>query len=352
MVRIRIPGGVPLLFCVLVLILSACAAEATPTPPPAETPSPTLTASPTASPSVTPTVTSTPEPAWYEPLDESYGHMEYRYGMVADPDARRYATLEDALLKNGNFDRLPILPAYVAILGEETRDGQTFYQFNYGWMESGKVALFEPSIFRGILLTREVSFRFGWVLEDTASVNAEGTPIQNYLRYQVVHEVPAVTEKPGFIAVGADEWLPMDKVAVTDASLPGDAGADTCHFIHVDLSTQVMRVYLDCRLVFATLVSTGREPAWTFPGRFSIQTWFPFLQLRAPSWSTSVYYQEAVPDFMTYYGDLGFHGAYWHDDFGKPVSHGCINLSPGDARWLYTWTEAWMGATVIISAGE
>ena len=38
-----------------------------------------------------------------------------------------------------------------------------------------------------------------------------------------------------------------------------------------------MRVFHDCQLVFATLVSTGREPAWTYPGRFSIQTWFPHL---------------------------------------------------------------------------
>ena len=93
--------------------------------------------------------------------------MEYRYGTVTDPAARRYATLEDALAGNGNYDRLGILPAYVAILGEETRDGRTFYQFNVGWMEAGKVTLFEPSTFRGLLLTREVAFRFGWVLEDT-----------------------------------------------------------------------------------------------------------------------------------------------------------------------------------------
>ena len=110
-----------------------------------------------------------------------------------------------------------------------------------------------------------------------------------------------------------------------------------------------MRVFHECKLVFATLISSGREPAWTYPGRFSIQNWFPYLQLTAPSWSTSVYYQEAVPHFMPYIGDLGFHGAYWHDDFGKPVSHGCINLSPADAKWLYEWAEDWIGATVIIS---
>jgi len=51
--------------------------------------------------------------------------------------------------------------------------------------------------------------------------------------------------------------------------------------------------------------------------------------------STSEYYIEGVPYFMTYAGNFGFHGAYWHDNFGIPASHGCINLSPADAKWLY-----------------
>jgi lipoprotein-anchoring transpeptidase ErfK/SrfK len=334
------------------LFLSACAAQPTPSPLPTNTAIPTATATATSTPTLTFTPTSTPEPAWYQPVDASYTVMEYRYGLVENPDARRYATLADALGATGNYDLLPILPAYVAIVGEESRAGRTFYQFNYGWMDSADLQLLAPSTFSGLLLTREVDFRFGWVLADTLSVNAEGMPIQAYSRYQVVHEVPAVTENPGFIAVGPDEWLPAEAVALTSSRVTQDAGPDTCHFIHVDLATQTLRVYHECRLVFATLVSTGKQAGWTFPGRFSIQTWFPYMQLPAPAYSTSVYYLEAVPHFMTYYGNLGFHGAYWHDDFGTPVSHGCINLSPADAKWLYEWAELWMGATVVISAGE
>jgi lipoprotein-anchoring transpeptidase ErfK/SrfK len=46
---------------------------------------------------------------------------------------------------------------------------------------------------------------------------------------------------------------------------------------------------------------------------------------------------------------FAFHAAYWHDGFGAPRSHGCVNLSPLDARWLFAWTEphvpaAWHGA--------
>jgi lipoprotein-anchoring transpeptidase ErfK/SrfK len=35
---------------------------------------------------------------------------------------------------------------------------------------------------------------------------------------------------------------------------------------------------------------------------------------------------------------ISFHGTYWHNDFGRPRSHGCINLTPQAAKWLYRWT--------------
>jgi lipoprotein-anchoring transpeptidase ErfK/SrfK len=36
---------------------------------------------------------------------------------------------------------------------------------------------------------------------------------------------------------------------------------------------------------------------------------------------------------------ISFHGTYWHNDFGKPRSHGCVNLSPTAAKWVYRWTQ-------------
>ena len=35
---------------------------------------------------------------------------------------------------------------------------------------------------------------------------------------------------------------------------------------------------------------------------------------------------------------ISFHGTYWHNDYGRPRSHGCINLTPQAAKWLYRWT--------------
>lgn len=341
-------------FVLMVFLLASCSPVSTPTSaaPTRETATPaaTATGTPTETPPPTATATLTPEPTWYQQLDASYSTLEYRYGLVDDPKARVYASLNDAVKATGNFGHLPNAPAYVSVVGEESRDGKTFYAVYYGWMAAEEVQLVPPSTFRGLLLTREVGFRFGWVLSDVQSVNADGAPVRAYHRYEVVHEVPAVKENPGFVAVGPDEWLPEEAVALTGSRVPDDAGAGACRFIYVDLAEQTLRVYNGCKLVFATLVSTGRQPGWTFPGRFAILQKFPYLQLTPPAGSISVYYLEGVPNFMTYYGDLGFHAAYWHDEFGAPVSHGCVNLSPADAKWLYTW--AWMGERVIISTGK
>jgi lipoprotein-anchoring transpeptidase ErfK/SrfK len=110
-----------------------------------------------------------------------------------------------------------------------------------------------------------------------------------------------------------------------------------------------LTVYNNCKLMFATLVSSGAN-SWTFEGRFSIQYKVPFSTIVPPPTSTSDYYIEGVPYFMTYAQNFGFHGAYWHDNFGTAASHGCINLSPADAKWLYDWTGE--GTRVIISAGK
>lgn len=334
-------------FSLLASFLASCGAAPTlpPTAAPTFLPSPTPTE--TATPTPLPTPTLTPEPAWFRQIDESYGVMKYRYGLVSSKSARVYVSLDDAVKQTGNFGTLPNAPAYVAIGDEAEREGKTYYHQPLGWMSAADVTLVTPSAFRGILLTRNVDFRFGWVLQETQSVNADGVPLRPYARYEIVHEVPALREKPGWFAVGPDEWLPDEAVAVTGSRIPDEAGTGVCRFLYVDLSEQTLRVYENCHLIFATLVSTGREARWTYPGRFTIVYRVEHTQLTPPEGSLSAYYLQAVPHFMGYAGDLGFHGVYWHDEFGRPVSHGCVNLSPADAAWLYGWARE--GEIVVIA---
>jgi lipoprotein-anchoring transpeptidase ErfK/SrfK len=291
-------------------------------------------------------MTPTPEPVWHQAIDPSYGELKYRYAEVTDPQARVYASLEDAAAGNGNFGYLPKYPAYVAYATSRTTDdGRTFYLVTYGWMSAEDLQPLTPSTFSGIQITRPLTFRFGWVLAGTQSINAAGAPLRTYQRYQIVHEVPAATENPGYLAVGADEWLPEDSVGLVRPEVPQEAG-EICRFIYVSLAEQTLSVYEGCQIVFATLISSGQN-SWTFNGRFGILYKVDYNSITPPAESTSEYYIEGVPYFMTYAGDFGFHGAYWHDNFGTAASHGCINLSPADAKWLFDW--AYLGDYVFIS---
>jgi hypothetical protein len=342
-----------------VLFLSACGPAAGPSPTasltnppvdaPTDTPIPTATATPIPTPTSLPTFT--PEPNWYQALDPALGVLKYQYAEVVNKKAKVYASLPDAVEKTGNYGYLPKFPAYVAYTTTETQAGSIFYfdPVNYGWINGEDLQLLIPSRFTGLLLTREVTFRFGWVLADTQSVNAAGDTVQAYKRYQVVHEVPAVAQKPGFIAIGADEWLPESALALVNPAVPAEAGPNTCRFIYANLATQTLSVYDKCKLVFATLISSGKN-SWTFEGRFAILYKVDYSSITPPATSTSEYYIEGVPYFMTYSGNFGFHAAYWHDAFGSAASHGCINLAPADAKWLYDW--AGLGERVIISAGK
>ncbi len=339
---------------IFIIFLTSCQAKLAAAPTPTVTVSLAATETQTATlvptETQTPSPTTTPEPAWYQPLDPSYGVLKYQYAEVINERARVYASFEDAAGKTGNYGRLPNYPAYVAYTGSRmSDDARTFYQVNYGWMAAEDLRPLTPSTFTGILLKREVSFRFGWVLAETESVSAAGEPGRVYQRYQVVHEIPTSVQKPGYISVGDNEWLPEAAVALTSPQVPPDAGPNTCRFIYANLNTEILSVYDQCKLVFATLISSGKN-SWTFEGRFAILYKVEYSSITPPEYSTSDYYIEGVPYFMTYAGNFGFHGAYWHDSFGAAGSHGCINLSPADAKWLYDW--AVLGEPVIISPGK
>jgi lipoprotein-anchoring transpeptidase ErfK/SrfK len=109
-------------------------------------------------------------------------------------------------------------------------------------------------------------------------------------------------------------------------------------WIHVDLSEQTLVAYEGDRPVFATLVSTGREGFETPTGTFRIQSKHVSTTMDDPDSPTEAYSIEDVPWTMYFEGSYALHAAFWHDNFGRVRSHGCVNLAPADARWLFAWT--------------
>jgi lipoprotein-anchoring transpeptidase ErfK/SrfK len=113
--------------------------------------------------------------------------------------------------------------------------------------------------------------------------------------------------------------------------------------VEVRLGDQLVLAYESNILVFATRTATGgrlRSGTYTTPsGDFITFHKRPTRHMAAGDLASSGFDLPGVP-WVTYIKDNGisFHGTYWHNDYGRPRSHGCINLTPQAAKWLYRWT--------------
>lgn len=113
--------------------------------------------------------------------------------------------------------------------------------------------------------------------------------------------------------------------------------------IYVDLSTQTLYAYQGTTQIFKTLISSGK---WgrTPVGNFSI--WEKLRATRmAGGEGADAYDLPNVPYVMYFYHDFGLHGAYWHDNFGHVMSHGCVNMRSIDAKIIYDWADGPTGNT-------
>ncbi|MBD2559708.1 MULTISPECIES: L,D-transpeptidase [Nostoc] len=112
-------------------------------------------------------------------------------------------------------------------------------------------------------------------------------------------------------------------------------------WIQIDLSKQRLIAWEGDRVVYGSAISSGKKSTPTLIGTFNIQSKLKTTRMRG-----SGYDVPNVPHAMFYQGNYGIHGAYWHKRFGTPVSHGCVNLAPKHAKWLFEWAS--VGTPVVI----
>jgi hypothetical protein len=143
-------------------------------------------------------------------------------------------------------------------------------------------------------------------------------------------------------AVGPGKFaVPLARVRVARARPRPSQVSAREKWIHVDLSEQVLVAYEGDRAVFVTLISSGKEDDLhaTQTGLFYIRDKHLSVTMRGDDPMDGPYEVGEVPWTQYYSRGYALHGAYWHDSFGKPRSHGCTNLAPADARWLFYWTD-------------
>jgi lipoprotein-anchoring transpeptidase ErfK/SrfK len=110
--------------------------------------------------------------------------------------------------------------------------------------------------------------------------------------------------------------------------------------IEIILDRQILLAFEWDVLVFAARVATGQENFETPTGRFWTFHKRPTYHMSGGVDVSTVFDLPGVP-WDSYITDTGvaIHGTYWHNDFGHPHSHGCINLAIQDAKWIYRWTQ-------------
>ena len=157
---------------------------------------------------------------------------------------------------------------------------------------------------------------------------------------------------------GKQITLPNYAFAKDDFSVLGDTNQDK--WIEVDLSEQKLKAWAGDKLFLETLVSTGLPWFPTPTGEFHI--WIKLRATRMEGGEGRYYYNlPNVPYVMFFSNDVvpswkgyGLHGTYWHNDFGRVHSHGCVNLPTDIAKELYYWTTPVMpdGSTVVKATGD
>ncbi len=145
---------------------------------------------------------------------------------------------------------------------------------------------------------------------------------------------------PNLIYTGQRLIIPGKTAA--PAPQPGGVAAPVAgRWIDVNLSTQRLTAYQGQTAVFSTLISSGVAGYRTPTGRFAIRTKIPSQRMVGPGYNLP-----GVPWVMYFAGANAIHGTYWHNNFGRPMSHGCINMRIPDAQWLYNWAS--IGTPVVV----
>jgi len=225
-------------------------------------------------------------------------------------------------------------------------DSTAFLTSHGFWIPARDVQVVKASSFRGTELEGELEV--GWVFDKRATLHS--APDKRT-------QPPAFVERLTQVAVNGQQqkasglwlktelgWLKAADVRVPQLQLPPPEITSDEHWIDVDTQSQTLVAYVGSRPVFATLVSTGRGKPGTEQAT-PIGVRRLWIKLRRSDMDNlddaetqSPYAVEAVPDVMFFDRGYGIHGTYWHDRFGTPKSHGCVNVSLNDARWLFEFT--------------
>lgn len=222
-----------------------------------------------------------------------------------------------------------------------TRGEHTLWKTRYGLVDERDVRRFRPSGFHGELLTdgleQPLAFTLPASQKHHVEVRAEPSD-----RAEVVATLgarlprPVLEERDGFVRV-EEGWIDRGRVRLAHRAEAPTELREGERWLDVDLSEQVLVAYEGAEPVYATLISSGRPGHRTPTGIYRIDKKVAERTMNSMADSSDSYSVDRVPWTAYFAHGYALHAAFWHGGFGRTRSHGCVNLSPTDARVLYDW---------------
>jgi hypothetical protein len=268
-----------------------------------------------------------------------------------DPPAETASTAADGGAEDPYalppFVHLRMAKGYFVSTDGVVTEGDVKYQRTVRgrFIEADKLYPAKPSSLRGVLVDERnplplvFTVRGGVKLLDQ---EVDGGPLKvagKLTRYEHRPFLGEIKRKgKRYVRVGKKQFVPKGAVTLVEAVPPPEDIRPGERWIDVNLTRQTLVAYEGEIPVFATLIATGREGFETPEGSFRIYGKHVSVTMDDPAAGEEAYSIEDVP--WTQYFEEGYalHAAFWHDRFGRVRSHGCVNLSPADARRLFFWT--------------
>jgi hypothetical protein len=198
------------------------------------------------------------------------------------------------------------------------------------------------SDWQGVQIDTSTHLPFAWVTRKNAPVvdAPRGKLIERIARRERVDVLEEQRiGRSRWLRIGDGRWMAADHLnEVRTAKRPARTSQNP-QWLDVDLGEQVVVAYLDDTPVYATLISSGKEPNHTPRGDYPIWGKVSAITMKSQQYDDAPYYVNKVPWVLFFQAHNALHGAYWHDLFGVVKSHGCANLAPKDARYLFEWLQ-------------
>ncbi|MBN2724945.1 MAG: L,D-transpeptidase [Deltaproteobacteria bacterium] len=217
-----------------------------------------------------------------------------------------------------------------------------------------RIAAHRPSRHAGVILDEKISLPLAFPIAKDSSGKGIAIPVYSKpggskiatAKYHEAVRIFGDLKHKGrkYYRIGDCRWIMARHVAAAfPTSIPPGVRPDE-KWIDINLMRQTLVAWEGKKPIYATIISTGKSGHSTKHGVFRVYWKVSETDMKNEVGADDQYLAADVPWSLFFWKGQALHGAYWHDDFGRKKSHGCVNLAPRDARFIYEWSSPYTGS--------